>query len=309
MAKKKKKSRGGRPGVHYRGKPLWELLENLPDYGVGRLIIRGSFQQKEDEPSYMRILEVDMASKAPDKRKKNKIRVPVKVQRIFRGIKYPRPVNICSTSYLYDFKLVPKDEEEKYISRTKTTNESGYYYRNTGEKKRIRALVAQGFTPYEAKQRELERQARQEAEAEERASVGPSKEPVPKVDQSNFTDQFDDVEDEGETEDSFDSDSIPEKKVQKKKNKGQNRNDFSKEFLKQQNFENFSPEQTLRIEKMIQNGMDADTAKQLEWERQIAFEAAAANGCNKSDAGPSRGSKRSSSLTTNAPNAKLTKIG
>ncbi|XP_054735030.1 uncharacterized protein LOC129242428 [Anastrepha obliqua] len=307
MAKKKKKSRKGRPGVHHKGKPLWELLENLPDYGVGRLIIRGSFQQKEDEPSYMRILEVDMAAKAPDKRKKNKIRVPVKVQRIFRGIKYPRPVNICSTSYLYDFKLVPKDEEEKYISRTKTTNESGYYYhyRSTGEKKRIRALVEQGFTPYEAKQMELERQARQEAEAAERAGAEPSKEPVPKVDQSNF----DDVEDEGGTEDSFDSDSIPEEKVQKKKNKGQNRNDCSEEFLNQQNFENFSPEQKLRIDKMIQNGMDGDTAKQLEWERQIAFEAAAGNGCNESDAGPSRGSKRSSYLTTNAPSAKLTKIG
>ncbi|XP_053955221.1 uncharacterized protein LOC128861257 [Anastrepha ludens] len=306
MGKKKKSNRRGRLRPHYRGKPLWELLDNLPDHGVGRLIVRGSCKQMEDYPSYMRILNVDMSSKGPHRKKQNKIKIAVEVQRIWRGVIFPRSVNICSTSHLHDFKLVPKDEEEKYLKHTKTAGEVGYHYWTAGQKKRIKALIAQGLTPYEAKQKELERIALEQAEAAERAGVEPSKEPVPKIDPSNFADNFDDVEDEGETEGSVDSDDIPE---EKKKNKGQNMNDFSEEFINQRNFENFSPEQKLRIEKMIQNGMDADTAKQLEWERQVAFEAAASNGCNESNAGPSTGSKRSSSLTTNAPSAKLTKIG
>lgn len=43
----------------FRGKSLWEIIGNLRDYGVGRLIIRNMFQRYE-EPCYMRILKVEV---------------------------------------------------------------------------------------------------------------------------------------------------------------------------------------------------------------------------------------------------------
>lgn len=41
----------------FKGKPLWEILGNLKNHGVGRIVIR-SAQQKYPEASYMRILKV-----------------------------------------------------------------------------------------------------------------------------------------------------------------------------------------------------------------------------------------------------------
>lgn len=46
----------GRKTTHV-GKTLWQLLGNLKDYGVGRLIIRGS-QQRYEEPCFLRIARV-----------------------------------------------------------------------------------------------------------------------------------------------------------------------------------------------------------------------------------------------------------
>lgn len=42
----------------FRGKTLWEIVGNLKDYGVGRIIIRNMFQRYE-EPCYMKILKVE----------------------------------------------------------------------------------------------------------------------------------------------------------------------------------------------------------------------------------------------------------
>lgn len=41
----------------YVGKPLWEILGNLKDHGVGRIVIRSLFQ-RYSEPTYMKILKV-----------------------------------------------------------------------------------------------------------------------------------------------------------------------------------------------------------------------------------------------------------
>lgn len=41
----------------FRGNTLWELVGNLPDWGVGRMLIRNMFQ-RYPEPCYMRILKV-----------------------------------------------------------------------------------------------------------------------------------------------------------------------------------------------------------------------------------------------------------
>jgi len=41
----------------FKGKPLWEILGNLKNHGVGRIVIRNRFQ-RYPEPSYMKILKV-----------------------------------------------------------------------------------------------------------------------------------------------------------------------------------------------------------------------------------------------------------
>lgn len=208
----KKNKRKGHPKPHYRGKPLWQLLENLPNYGVGRLIVRGSFQQDEEHPSYMRILTVDMTSKSikhPDNPKNaNKIRIPVTVERVYRGVIFPRPCNIQSTSYLADFILVPEAEEEKFVRNSKTSSECNYVYWTAGQKKRIRERIGQGMTPEEAKQREREIMAREEAEK----NGSTSKESY-NQNQSNFEDNFDD--DVDEEDESFGSKNFSKDQVQK----------------------------------------------------------------------------------------------
>lgn len=41
----------------FKGKTLWEILGNLKNFGVGRMVIRNKFQ-RYPEPSYMRILKI-----------------------------------------------------------------------------------------------------------------------------------------------------------------------------------------------------------------------------------------------------------
>lgn len=41
----------------FRGNTLWEIVGNLPDWGIGRMVIRNMFQ-RYPEPCYMRILKV-----------------------------------------------------------------------------------------------------------------------------------------------------------------------------------------------------------------------------------------------------------
>lgn len=41
----------------FKGKPLWEILANLKNFGVGRMVIR-SKQQRYTESSFMKILKV-----------------------------------------------------------------------------------------------------------------------------------------------------------------------------------------------------------------------------------------------------------
>ncbi|XP_017466674.1 PREDICTED: uncharacterized protein LOC108359351 [Rhagoletis zephyria] len=343
--KKKGRRRGHRP--HYRGKPLWQLLDNLPNHGVGRLLVRGSFRQDMDAPSFMRILEVDMSSKMVKRgkgKKGDKIRIPVKVERVWRGVIFPRPVNIASTSYLSDFILVAKDEEEKYLKNAKTPNQVGYVYWNAAQKRHIRDMIAGGLAPAEAKQREKERIAREEAEQAEREGRAPSTAPVMQLNQTDFIDNFDE-DDEGETSGSFDSDYQPEEKKEPKKKNTNNdqtrgitpkgsdyemsrnkvkrynqyqekhrrpREEFHRNENVQEDFGEFSALQKERIERMVKNGMDPDTAKQLEWERQTALEANADSGLNEAEAGPSSSLKRSMPEASNEYDRgkeKVAKIG
>lgn len=47
----------------FKGKTLWEIVGNLKNFGVGRVVVRNMFQ-RYPEPSYMRILKVE-ASPSP----------------------------------------------------------------------------------------------------------------------------------------------------------------------------------------------------------------------------------------------------
>lgn len=40
------------------GKTLWEIIGNLKDFGIGRVVIRNTHLERYKEPSYLRILEV-----------------------------------------------------------------------------------------------------------------------------------------------------------------------------------------------------------------------------------------------------------
>ncbi|XP_003702760.1 mitochondrial ribosomal protein S34 [Megachile rotundata] len=97
-----------------KGKPLWEILANLKNHGVGRMVIRYTFQ-RYPEPCYMRILKVaalpDTSKHPHDPRK-----VRVLVESTFRGKTQPTPRQIDSVSYKPDYMLIPKDEEHRYLN-------------------------------------------------------------------------------------------------------------------------------------------------------------------------------------------------
>lgn len=42
----------------YTGKTLWEIIGQLKDFGIGRLIVRNSEASLYKEPCYLKILEV-----------------------------------------------------------------------------------------------------------------------------------------------------------------------------------------------------------------------------------------------------------
>ncbi|KAH8257367.1 hypothetical protein KR038_007837 [Drosophila bunnanda] len=98
----------------FRGNTLWELVSELPNWGVGRMLIRNMFQ-RYPEPCYMRILKVQAVDEQPGEVRK----VRVTVEKTWRGVKQPKPVEIYSTSYKADYELVPEDQEAKYLNNNK----------------------------------------------------------------------------------------------------------------------------------------------------------------------------------------------
>ncbi|XP_049957203.1 28S ribosomal protein S34, mitochondrial [Schistocerca serialis cubense] len=91
----------------FRGKPLWEILGNLKNFGVGRIVVRSMFE-RYDEPCYFVIRKVE-AMPNEETRK-----VCVWAEKIFRGRKYPYLVKISSVTYKADYRLIHKHEECAY---------------------------------------------------------------------------------------------------------------------------------------------------------------------------------------------------
>ncbi|KAI4470283.1 28s ribosomal protein s34 mitochondrial [Holotrichia oblita] len=76
----------------FKGKTLWEIVGNLKNFGVGRLV--------------------------------NLRKVKVLLEKTFRGVTNPKPVCIESASYKTDYCLIPKDEEQRYCQyKAPVTNE------------------------------------------------------------------------------------------------------------------------------------------------------------------------------------------
>lgn len=44
----------------FKGKTLWEIVGNLKNHGVGRIVVRNMFQRYK-EPCFMKIIKVDGA--------------------------------------------------------------------------------------------------------------------------------------------------------------------------------------------------------------------------------------------------------
>ncbi|CAD6224752.1 GSCOCG00005535001-RA-CDS [Cotesia congregata] len=112
----------------FAGKTLWEILGNLKNYGVGRLIIRHRFQSYP-EPCYIKILKVAALPNPVVEIRPAFINTLwertclVLCERVFRGKKSEQLMQISSASYKTDYQLVPKDEEYKYIDATKPREE------------------------------------------------------------------------------------------------------------------------------------------------------------------------------------------
>jgi len=100
----------GKPAL-YHGKPLFHILSNLKNFGVGRIISRSSFEAEpshNEKPSFYRILWVQplMDDKSLEGR--------VVAERVRHGIRYTQPVQLQEVAPVPDFRLVAKDAEAEY---------------------------------------------------------------------------------------------------------------------------------------------------------------------------------------------------
>jgi len=95
----------------YHGKPLFHILSNLKNFGVGRVVTRSSFEEEpehKNKPSFYRILWVQplMDTKSETGR--------VVAERVRHGVRYTEPVQLQDIAPSPDFKLISKDQEADY---------------------------------------------------------------------------------------------------------------------------------------------------------------------------------------------------
>ncbi|XP_075160538.1 mitochondrial ribosomal protein S34 [Haematobia irritans] len=98
----------------FKGKTLWEIVGDLKDFGVGRLVVRNMFQ-RYPEPCYMRILKVETVDAENSERPR---KVKVTVEKTWRGVTIPKPVEIFSSSYKADYELIDKEDEHKFLQNS-----------------------------------------------------------------------------------------------------------------------------------------------------------------------------------------------
>jgi len=100
----------GQP-AKYHGKPLFHILSNLKNFGVGRIITRPSYQAEDkhvEAPSFYRILWVQPLMD------KDSLLGSVVAEKVRNGVKYTEPVNLQDIAAVPDFKLVSRDDEAEF---------------------------------------------------------------------------------------------------------------------------------------------------------------------------------------------------
>jgi len=93
------------------GRPLWEILLNLKDLGVGRLVIRSKYD-RYPEPTYYKILSAEPhVFEYPNNMKGKVIAEPT-----FRG-RQLAPLDLGIVGHFDDFRLLHKHEEEEWKNK------------------------------------------------------------------------------------------------------------------------------------------------------------------------------------------------
>lgn len=110
----------GRKNYFY-GKTIWQILANLKNFGVGRMVTR-NILSKYPEPSYHIIKAVE------PRMDEGLLFGTVHCETVFRGKRLPG-VRKFTDGYKPDFKLIPKDEEQEFLK--------GHEVRPMGEVKEI----------------------------------------------------------------------------------------------------------------------------------------------------------------------------
>jgi len=98
---------------YFYGKTIWEILANLKNFGVGRMVTR-NILAKYPEPSYHIIKRVE-----PRMDEELKYGT-VYCETVYRGKRLPG-IRSFVDGYKPDFKLIPKDEEEEFLKGYKVT--------------------------------------------------------------------------------------------------------------------------------------------------------------------------------------------
>jgi len=100
----------GFPAQHH-GKPLFHILSNLKNFGVGRIITRSSYETEEKKvagPSFYRILWVQPLMD------QESLLGSVVAEKVRNGVKYTEPVNLQDLASVPDFKLVSRQDEAEF---------------------------------------------------------------------------------------------------------------------------------------------------------------------------------------------------
>jgi small subunit ribosomal protein S34 len=110
----------------FRGKTLWEIVGNLKNFGIGRIVVRSRFERYQ-EPSYLKIVKVEPLPCPEVQNMDNQRKVRVLVEKTFRGKTFPNPITIESASYKTDYRLLATDEEKAYCKMVELKSELPIY--------------------------------------------------------------------------------------------------------------------------------------------------------------------------------------
>lgn len=98
----------------FHGRPLFKILSNLKNFGVGRIVYKNDdYVKHPDQIHFYRIL---LAQPLMDEKN---MKGNVVAEKVFKGIRSREPVVISDLVERPDFRLVPKDEESAFCQLDK----------------------------------------------------------------------------------------------------------------------------------------------------------------------------------------------